>query len=100
MAAWNIRFWISTTNVVPRCKKARPWERPGSSIYDLRRSSVRFGFGHQQPERCLHIEGNQPRVRERIMKLSKVYSATCHHKYSSERYACIASIDFLKSGFF
>jgi hypothetical protein len=24
---------------------------------------------------------NQPRVRERIMKLSKVYSATCHHRY-------------------
>ena len=29
--------------------------------------------------------GDQPRVRERIMKLSKVYSATCHHRYSSER---------------
>jgi hypothetical protein len=28
---------------------------------------------------------DQPRVRERIMKLSKVYSATCHHRYSSER---------------
>ena len=28
---------------------------------------------------------DQPRVRERIMKLSKVYSATCHHKYWSER---------------
>ena len=28
---------------------------------------------------------DQPRVRERIMKLSKVYSATCHRKYSSER---------------
>src|ERR1700722_8556913 len=27
----------------------------------------------------------QPRVRERIMKLSKVYSATCHHRYWSER---------------
>ena len=24
---------------------------------------------------------DQPRVRERIMKLSKVYSATCHHRY-------------------
>ena len=23
----------------------------------------------------------QPRVRERIMKLSLVYSATCHHRY-------------------
>ncbi len=28
---------------------------------------------------------DQPRVRERIMKLSLVYSATCHHKYWSER---------------
>ena len=28
---------------------------------------------------------SQPRVRERIMKLSKVYSATCHHRYWSER---------------
>jgi hypothetical protein len=28
---------------------------------------------------------DHPRVRERIMKLSKVYSATCHHRYSSER---------------
>jgi hypothetical protein len=27
----------------------------------------------------------QPRVRERIMKLSKVYSATCHHRYWSDR---------------
>jgi hypothetical protein len=28
---------------------------------------------------------DHPRVRERIMKLSKVYSATCHHRYWSER---------------
>jgi hypothetical protein len=34
----------------------------------------------------LHLKGeDQPRVRERIMKLSKVYSATCHHRYWSER---------------
>jgi hypothetical protein len=36
----------------------------------------------------LWLSGNaldQPRVRERIMKLSKVYSATCHHRYWSER---------------
>src|SRR3954462_2994201 len=46
-----------------------------------------------------YLRPNQPRVRERIMKLSKVYSATCHHRYSSERYACMASTDFLKSGF-
>jgi hypothetical protein len=28
---------------------------------------------------------DQPRVRDLIMKLSKVYSATCHHRYWSER---------------
>jgi len=28
---------------------------------------------------------DQPRVRERIWKLSNVYSATCHHRYSSPR---------------
>ena len=27
------------------------------------------------------LRDDQPRVRERIMKLSKVYSATCHHRY-------------------
>src|SRR3979411_433468 len=48
----------------------------------------------------LRLKEYQPRVRERIMKLSKVYSATCHHRYWSERYACIASLDFLNSGFF
>jgi hypothetical protein len=40
------------------------------------------------PTRWLHpsYRGvDQPRVRERIMKLSKVYSATCHHRYWSER---------------
>jgi len=31
------------------------------------------------------LRRNQPRVRERIMKLSYVYSATCHHRYWSER---------------
>ena len=34
---------------------------------------------------CPTKELDQPRVRERIMKLSKVYSATCHHRYWSER---------------
>jgi hypothetical protein len=29
----------------------------------------------------LKTRRDQPRVRERIMKLSKVYSATCHHRY-------------------
>jgi hypothetical protein len=27
------------------------------------------------------LKAYQPRVRDRIMKLSKVYSATCHHRY-------------------
>jgi hypothetical protein len=31
------------------------------------------------------LDLDQPRVRERIMKVSKVYSATCHHRYWSER---------------
>ena len=31
----------------------------------------------------------------RIMKPSKVYSATCHHRYSSLRNACIESRTFL-----
>jgi hypothetical protein len=43
---------------------ASPWGRPGF---------------------ILLVKGYQPRVRERIMKLSKVYSATCHHRYWSER---------------
>ncbi len=34
---------------------------------------------------CVDLKRNQPRVRERIMKLSNVYSATCHHRYWSER---------------
>ena len=45
-------------------QKARPSERPGFEVFSyLRRKAY------------------QPRVRERIMKLSKVYSATCHHRY-------------------
>jgi len=40
------------------------------------------------------------RARARIMKASKVNSATCHHRYCSERVACIASMIFLKSAFF
>ncbi len=45
-------------------QKARPPKRPGLICY---------------------LTDNHPRVRERIMKLSKVYSATCHHRYWSER---------------
>jgi hypothetical protein len=38
------------------------------------------------PNCCLLLlKVYQPRVRERIMKLSKVYSATCHHRYWSDR---------------
>ncbi len=33
---------------------------------------------------CL-VRSGQPRARARIMKLSKVYSATCHHRYCSPR---------------
>jgi hypothetical protein len=47
--------------------KSPAFARPGFPFYYLRRSPP------------------QPRVRERIMKLSKVYSATCHHRYWSER---------------
>jgi hypothetical protein len=58
--------------------KARPFEKAGlRSIYDLGRS-----IGSMS-EPLLLLD--QPRVRERIMKLSNVYSATCHHRYSSER---------------
>src|SRR5437868_11174174 len=39
------------------------------------------------------------RVRVRIMKPSKVYSATCHQRYSSLRNACIESRTFLYSAF-
>jgi hypothetical protein len=42
-------------------------------------ASAEAGFSGDQ------LRGNQPRVRERIMKLSNVYSATCHHRYWSER---------------
>ena len=38
---------------------------------------------------------DQPLVRLRIRKLSKEYSATCHHRYSSLRKACIDSNTFL-----
>ncbi|SHG84393.1 hypothetical protein SAMN05443248_2832 [Bradyrhizobium erythrophlei] len=39
----------------------------------------------QRPGFICTLKEDQPRVRERIMKLSKVYSATCHHRYWSER---------------
>ena len=60
-------------------------EHPGRNFH------VNFGIATQKPDLlakaglsfCIRL--NQPRVRERIMKLSKVYSATCHHRYSSDR---------------
>jgi hypothetical protein len=61
-------------------------EHPGGNFH------VNFGIATKKPDLlakaglsfcCLKL--NQPRVRERIMKLSKVYSATCHHRYSSDR---------------
>jgi hypothetical protein len=55
-------------------QKARP--KPGFSLFEM------MGFVENSTHRH---RGDQPRVRERIMKLSKVYSATCHHRYSSER---------------
>ena len=49
-------------------------QKAGLAVYYLRRSALRAAS-----------DVAQPRVRERIMKLSKVYSATCHHRYWSER---------------
>jgi len=50
-------------------------KKPAFPIYDLRLREIEE----------LATVSNQPRVRERIMKLSNVYSATCHHRYWSER---------------
>jgi hypothetical protein len=56
-------------HLVPQRKKPGLLARPGFSNYD-------FNYD---------LKVYQPRVRDRIMKLSKVYSATCHHRYWSER---------------
>src|SRR5262249_17307280 len=53
-------------------QRSRPWARS------------RGGGGN----RCAR---GYVRVRVRIMKPSYVYSATCHHRYSSVRNACIES---------
>jgi hypothetical protein len=66
--AWNIPIRIAIPD--PRPDDA---ERPG-----LLRETGPFAC-------YLRLALDQPRVRERIMKLSKVYSATCHHRYWSER---------------
>jgi hypothetical protein len=50
-------------------------------LYRNAKSPVSVG----KPGLLRDFDADQPRVRERIMKLSKVYSATCHHKYWSER---------------
>ncbi len=60
----HIPMRIATLNDPTATQKARSGKRPGP---------------RQKPK------DNQPRVRERIMKLSNVYSATCHHRYSSDR---------------
>jgi hypothetical protein len=61
-------------------------EHPGGNFH------VNFGIATKKARpscegRALFccLKPYQPRVRERIMKLSKVYSATCHHRYSSDR---------------
>ncbi len=56
-------------HLVPRRKKPGLLAEAGLSNYD-------FNYD---------LKVYQPRVRDRIMKLSKVYSATCHHRYWSER---------------
>jgi hypothetical protein len=62
----HIPFPISMPNLATATK--RPGLQGGRAhpIYDLRLRNLGPGY---------------PRVRERIMKLSKVYSATCHHRY-------------------
>ena len=59
--------------------------RPGF-FYDLDQLLFFTRFLHaNRSSRIVEDVPDQPRVRERIMKLSKVYSATCHHRYWSER---------------
>ena len=48
-------------------------------------------------EKAAEIQPFQPRWRMRIMKLSKLYSATCHQRYWSPRKATTLSWIFLKS---
>src|SRR6476620_5487550 len=65
--------------VVPeaRPKKPGPAFRPAAVLQAL---SIGYNF-----------------ARLRIMKVSKPYSATCHHRYASARNAFIESSTFLKS---
>src|SRR4051812_18975455 len=63
--AWSIRPANSIMNLAAATQKARP-SREGRAFEAV-------------------LDADQPRVRDRIMKLSKVYSATCHHRYWSDR---------------
>ena len=57
-------------------------EHPVADFYaELRVATQKARFPKGKPGSCAILTQDQPRVRERIMKLSKVYSATCHHKY-------------------
>lgn len=63
-------------------------EQPGTNIHDdffHRTAKLKPGLFQGRADSDCFGERNQPRVRERIMKLSLVYSATCHHRYWSER---------------
>ena len=50
------------------------------------------------PRRTRQCSARQPLARVRIMKLSKLYSVTCHHRYWSPRNAAMAVVDLLEVG--
>jgi transposase-like protein len=61
-------------------------EHPARDFHDeLRYRNEKARPSCERRAFVLLLKVYQPRVRERIMKLSKVYSATCHHRYSSDR---------------
>ena len=67
-----LRDSISAVDGAPRAS--------GSAVYDgLVDAKARPPRRDRAWSAC--SANDQPRVRERIMKLSKVYSATCHHRY-------------------
>src|SRR4051812_41723789 len=70
----------TTGSRIPSGKRSRNAKKPGLLAGD-RASPCRPTL----PCMGFSLFSDQPRVRERIMKVSKVYSATCHHKYWSER---------------
>src|SRR5271157_4767643 len=76
----------------------------GSRAYALDRGGGQFLVGSLLP---LVIRSNASTLaagdyalarRSRIMKLSNEYSATCHHRYSSDRKAMYDSATFLNLG--